>query len=355
MTHPASQRPIAIWLLICCAAILAMVVLGGVTRLTGSGLSIVRWEPITGILPPLDQAAWEQVFQLYQESPEYQKKNQGMSLAGFKTIFWFEYAHRLLGRMIGLIFALPLLYFIVRRRIAHALIPRLLLVFVLGGLQGALGWYMVQSGLINDPHVSPYRLTAHLGLAILIYGYLFWLALDILFPRAATEGWGERLRFGGLVPSLTFLVFVTALSGGFVAGTRAGFAYNSFPLMDGRWVPEGLTTLEPFWRNLFENVTTVQFNHRLLATSVLVALLLYAWALIRQPLPGRLRLGLHLMLLALGLQYLLGVSTLLLRVPVALGAAHQGGAVVLLTACLFLWHQTRHARHAPLTLAPAHT
>ncbi len=341
MTHPASQRPIAIWLLICCGAIFAMTVLGGVTRLTGSGLSIVRWEPITGILPPLNQATWEQVFQLYQESPEYQKKNLGMSLEGFKTIFWFEYAHRLLGRIIGLIFALPLLYFAARRRIAHGLIPRLLFVFILGGLQGALGWYMVKSGLVNDPHVSPYRLTAHLGLAVLIYGYLFWLALDLLFPRGLSGQPTQPVRLRGLAPWLTLLVLITALSGGFVAGTRAGFAYSSFPLMGGRWIPEGIATLDPLWRNLFENVTTVQFDHRLLATSVLVALLLYAWALIRQPLTGRLRLGVILLVLTLGLQYLLGVATLLMRVPVALGAAHQGGAILLLTACLFLWHQMR--------------
>lgn len=347
MTQPASQRPIAIWLLICCAAIFAMVVLGGVTRLTGSGLSIVRWEPITGILPPLDQTAWEQVFQLYQESPEYQKKNRGMSLEGFKTIFWFEYAHRVLGRLIGLIFAVPLLYFVARRRISHGLVPRLLFVLLLGGLQGALGWYMVKSGLVNDPHVSPYRLTAHLGLAILIYGYLFWLALDLLFPRGTAAGGAQPVRLGGLAPWLTLLVLITALSGGFVAGTRAGFAYNSFPLMGGHWIPEGLATLDPLWRNFFENVTTVQFDHRLLATAALVTLLVYAWALIRQPLSGRLRLGVVLLVLTLGLQYLLGVATLLMRVPVALGAAHQGVAVLLLTACLFLWHQLRQTAPAP--------
>lgn len=341
MTHSVSHRPVASWLLVCCAAIFAMVVLGGVTRLTGSGLSIVRWEPITGILPPLDQTAWEQVFHLYQETPEYQKKNRGMSLEGFKTIFWYEYAHRVLGRLIGVIFALPLLYFMARRRFAPGMVPRLLFVLLLGGLQGALGWYMVKSGLVNDPHVSPYRLTAHLGLAILIYGYLFWLALDLLFPRTGTPGGTQAVRWGGLAPWLTLLVFITVLSGGFVAGTRAGFAYNTFPLMGGHWIPEGLSTLDPLWRNLFENVTTVQFDHRLLATAVLAALLLYAWALIRQPLPGRLRLGVILLVLTLGLQYLLGVGTLLMRVPVALGAAHQGGAVLLLTACLFLWHQLR--------------
>lgn len=349
MSHPASQRPVAIWLLVCCAAIFAMVVLGGVTRLTGSGLSIVRWEPITGMLPPLNEPAWEQVFQLYQESPEYQKKNRGMSLDGFKTIFWFEYAHRLLGRLIGAIFLVPLLFFIARRRIDRSVIPKLLFMFVLGGLQGALGWYMVKSGLINDPHVSPYRLTAHLGLAFLIYAYMFWVALDLLYPAQSSTPAQERLRLSGLAPWITLLVFVTVLSGGFVAGTRAGFAYNTFPMMDGRWIPEGMSTLDPLWRNLFENVTTVQFDHRVLAALLFVLIPLFWWAARRQPLPRRVRIGLDLLMAALGLQLALGISTLLLRVPVALGAAHQGGALLLLTACLFVWHQMRQGA-APSSL-----
>lgn len=334
----------AIWLLVCCAAIFAMVVLGGVTRLTGSGLSIVRWEPVTGVLPPLSEKAWGQVFELYQESPEYRLKNKGMSVEAFKTIFWFEYAHRLLGRLIGVIFLVPMLYFIARRRVDKPLIPKLALMFVLGGLQGLLGWYMVKSGLVNDPHVSPYRLTAHLGLAFLIYGYMFWVALDLLFPPDPRARAIDGPRLGGIAPLLTLFAFVTALSGGFVAGTRAGFAYNTFPLMDGRWIPEGMLTLDPPWRNFFENVTTVQFDHRLLATVLFIMIPIFWWAAGRQPLAPRVRIGLHVLLVALFAQLALGISTLLLRVPVALGAAHQGGALVLLTAGIFLWHGMRNER-----------
>lgn len=332
----AANRTIALWLLVCCAAIFAMVVLGGVTRLTGSGLSIVRWEPITGVLPPLNETAWEQVFQLYQQSPEYRLKNQGMSLDGFKTIFWFEYAHRLLGRLIGVIFLVPLIFFVIRRQVDRSLIPKLVLMFVLGGLQGLLGWYMVMSGLVNDPHVSQYRLTAHLGLALLIYAYMFWVALDLLFPDT-----GHIQKRGATAGLIVLLVFLTALSGGFVAGTRAGLAYNTFPLMDGQWVPGGMFTLTPLWSNLFENVTTVQFDHRLLATLLFLVIPAFWWRARRQPLAPRVQIGLHVLLMTLFLQLGLGISTLLLRVPVALGTAHQGGAVLLLTAALFVWHRMR--------------
>ncbi|MCP4454569.1 MAG: heme A synthase, partial [Planctomycetes bacterium] len=174
------QRQIAIWLLVCCALVFAMVVLGGATRLTGSGLSMVNWAPVTGVIPPLDEADWEAEFAHYQSSPEYQKINKGMDLSGFKRIFWFEFAHRVLGRTIGIVFLLPFLYFLIRRKIGRSLVPKLGVMFVLGGLQGLLGWYMVKSGLVNNPHVSQYRLTAHLLAAVVIYGYMFWVALDLL-------------------------------------------------------------------------------------------------------------------------------------------------------------------------------
>ncbi len=337
LPEPAANKTIALWLLVCCAAIFAMVVLGGVTRLTGSGLSIVRWEPITGVLPPLNETAWEQVFQLYQQSPEYRLKNQGMSLEGFKTIFWFEYAHRLLGRLIGVIFLVPLIFFAVRKQIEKPFIPKLVLMFVLGGLQGLLGWYMVMSGLVNDPHVSQYRLTAHLGLALLIYTYMFWVALDLLFPA----GTGQAPRKASMAGLIVVLVFLTALSGGFVAGTRAGLAYNTFPLMNGQWVPEGMFTLTPMWSNFFENVTTVQFDHRLLATLLFLVIPAFWWRARLQPIAPRVRSGLNVLLFVLFLQLGLGISTLLLRVPVTLGAAHQGGALLLLTAALFVWHRMR--------------
>ncbi len=333
------QRSIGIWLLICCAAVFGMVVLGGVTRLSGSGLSMVRWEPLLGVLPPLTQADWEEVFRLYQQYPEFKLKNFNMDLEGFKPIFWFEYSHRLLGRLIGVIFLVPLIYFIIRKRIDRPLVPKLVAMFVLGGLQGLLGWYMVKSGLVHSPHVSQYRLTAHLGLAFLIYAYMFWVALDLLFPKPLAYAHRVSPGLGRLSYLVSGLVFVTVLSGGFVAGLKAGLAYNTFPLMNGRWIPEGMWTLDPQWINLFENVTTVQFDHRLLAVLLFLIIPVYWYAGTRVSLPGRVRLGFHLLLLMLVVQLALGISTLLLRVPVALGASHQGGAMLLFTIALFLSHQ----------------
>ncbi|MCP4040848.1 MAG: heme A synthase, partial [Gammaproteobacteria bacterium] len=217
VTNTKNHKSIAIWLFACCAAVFCMVVLGGATRLTGSGLSMVDWAPIMGILPPLDQTQWEEVFRQYQQFPEYKIKNHYMGLEEFKGIFWFEYAHRLLGRLIGVIFLVPLLYFSIRGRIDRRIVPKLVAMFILGGLQGLLGWYMVKSGLVKDPYVSQYRLTAHLGLALLIYIYMFWVALGLLRPggiQAKVAGMGRLKVYTFWV---TGLVVITALSGGFVA------------------------------------------------------------------------------------------------------------------------------------------
>ena len=345
LVDPAQNhhKSIGIWLLICCLAIYGMVVLGGVTRLTGSGLSMVDWRPVTGILPPLSHEQWEETFAAYQQSPEFRKVNRDMNLDGFKGIFWLEYLHRVLGRLIGVIFLVPLLYFIARRRISKPLVPKLVAIFVLGGLQGLMGWYMVKSGLVQDPHVSQYRLTAHLGLAFVIYAYIFWLALDLLAPITRSSQEDNARGFRRLAWTVSGLVFVTALSGGFVAGLKAGLAYNTFPLMAGRLIPEGLGTLEPAWKNLFENVTTVQFDHRLLAT-LLFFLIPALWLLGRKTALSRsARVGLHLLLLALFIQIALGISTLLLSVPIPLAAAHQGGALALFTLALYVSHQMRQA------------
>jgi len=339
MSETNSQRSVAIWLLVCCAAVFGMVVLGGVTRLTGSGLSMVKWEPIIGTLPPMSQLEWEQVFQLYQKFPEFKLKNSGMDLEGFKGIFWFEYAHRLLGRSIGMIFLLPMIYFWIRKKLDRKLAPKLVAMFILGGLQGLLGWYMVKSGLVSAPHVSQYRLTAHLGLAFIIYAYIFWVALGLLFP----EDDNNYQRIGAGLRSFSYLItgllFVTVLSGGFVAGLKAGLAYNTFPLMGGRWIPEGFLNLEPMWRNFFEDVTTVQFDHRVLATLMFILIALF-WNVARKAdLLPRVRVGVHLFLLFLLIQVTLGISTLLLYVPTDLAASHQGGALVLFTVSLFLSQQ----------------
>jgi cytochrome c oxidase assembly protein subunit 15 len=333
------HRPIAWWLLTCCALVFAMVVLGGVTRLTGSGLSMVEWEPIVGTIPPLSSTQWQETYHKYQQTPEYRKKNLGMSLEEFKGIFWFEYAHRLLGRSIGMVFLLPFLYFLFMGRIEKPMVPKLITMFLLGGLQGALGWYMVASGLIDNPHVSQYRLTAHLAAAFLIYAYMFWVALGLLYPqREASAELRPLWRFAHLVAGL---IALTVLSGGFVAGLKAGFAYNTFPLMDGHWLPPAYGLLEPAWKNIFENIPAVQFNHRLLALSSL-ALVIILWSKShRYVLPSRARLGLNLLLAMTLAQVTLGISTLLLLVPIPLASAHQAGALVLFTLTLYTLHALR--------------
>ncbi|MGB7931806.1 MAG: COX15/CtaA family protein [Gammaproteobacteria bacterium] len=338
------DRQLALWLMLCCAMVFAMVVLGGVTRLTGSGLSMVEWDPIFGIVPPLSEAQWNATFDLYRESPEYRKINAGMDLHGFKQIYWFEFAHRLLGRTIGVVFLIPFLYFLFAGRIRRPLIPRLATLFVLGGLQGVLGWYMVKSGLVDKPHVSQYRLTAHLAAALLIYAYMLWVALGLWTnaDRAAASPAPRGLRrFAALLGGL---VFITALSGGFVAGLKAGFAYNTFPLMDGHWIPETMFQMSPVWRNFFENIATVQFDHRLLATLVFVGCVSFWLAARRQTLPVSARIGVYALLAAVVLQVTLGISTLLLHVPTALAATHQAGALLLLTVVLFVNHRLIYAR-----------
>jgi cytochrome c oxidase assembly protein subunit 15 len=337
----AYRKQIAVWLLICCVTIFAMVVLGGVTRLTGSGLSMVEWKPIMGILPPLNHAEWEDAFRLYQQTPEFNIKNFHMGVEEFKGIFWLEYAHRLLGRAIGFIFFIPMLFFMVTGRVSKDLVPKLIIMFVLGGLEGLLGWYMVQSGLVDAPHVSHYRLTAHLGFAVIIYAYIFWVALELLFPKdypATRHGSYPRAGFSY---AITTLVFITTLSGGLVAGLKAGLIYNTFPLMGAYVLPPGMLEEEPVWLNVFENMVTVQFQHRLLAIIVCFVIVVY-WVMARRNLPaGRGRLGVNLLLMAVVLQLILGISTLVLHVPVSLAAAHQGGALLLFSAALFVSHALR--------------
>lgn len=333
-----ARLQVAAWLLACCALVFAMVVVGGVTRLTRSGLSIVEWQPILGALPPVSEAQWLETFDKYKLTPEYLKVNQGMSLDAFKGIFWWEYFHRLLGRMIGFVFLLPLVWFWWRRRIDRPLALKLAGIFVLGGLQGAMGWYMVKSGLVDDPRVSQYRLTAHLSIAFAIYAAMLWTALGLLYrdPVAANA---PRLRgFAWVITAVTAYMVVT---GGFVAGIRAGFAYNTFPLMNGHWVPPEIFMLEPWYANFFNNMATVQFDHRLGAW-LLALLVPWFWLRARrEALNPRAKLAIGLLLGMLALQNALGIATLLLAVPVPLAAAHQGGAVLLLTAALLVNHALR--------------
>lgn len=341
---PAADRPVAVWLLACCAMILAMVVIGGITRLTESGLSIMEWAPIAGTLPPLSAAEWQRIFELYQSIPQYRSINAGMTLAEFKTIFWWEWVHRLWGRLIGVVFLVPFLWFWWRGRIRKGLAPHLLALFALGGLQGLVGWFMVASGFVEQISVSQYRLALHLGLALGIYGYMFWIACTLLRPQPAAPAPPAGLRPRLVV--LTALAAVTMLFGGFVAGLDAGFIYNSFPLMNGRLLPDEFLATEPAWLDPFENPATAQLVHRWLAVA-LVAAVLWCWTAARRlTLSGPARRALDVLLLMALLQAALGITTLLLVMPIPLAAAHQAGAVLLLTALLWALHTLR--RPAPM-------
>jgi cytochrome c oxidase assembly protein subunit 15 len=340
MSPTASQRAIAWWLLTVCALVFAMVVLGGVTRLTHSGLSIVEWKPLVGAIPPLSEHDWLELFEKYKLTPEYKIVNPGMDVEGFKGIFWLEYLHRLLGRAIGLAFLLPFLYFLLRKQIDRPLVPKLVVMFALGAAQGLMGWLMVASGLVDEPRVSAYRLTAHLGLAVLIYAYMLWVALGLLWPHRAVNPTAAR-KLCGHGKGVTALIVITILAGGFVAGTRAGFVFGDWPYMNGRWIPAGLYSVTPLWADFFENVVTVQFHHRLLA--YVLVLMIPAWWLMsrRAELDGGTRTLFHLLLAMLAVQVVLGITTLLYIVPIPLAAAHQAGALVLLTLALVLNHRLR--------------
>ena len=339
---------VAIWLFAVAGMILVMIVLGGVTRLTGSGLSIMEWAPISGILPPLNHADWEKLFRLYQRIPQYALLHEGFGLEGFRHIFWLEWTHRLWGRLIGVAFLGPLIWFWATGRIERRLRPWLLLLFVLGGLQGAVGWFMVASGFFPDATaVSPYRLVVHLALALCLYAAIVWTGLTVLRPTPVHRPETFRLR------SLAFLccglVAVTIVAGGFVAGTHAGYDFNSFPLMNGQLVPDGYAHLTPFPRNLTENIAAVQFDHRLLATLTALAVAGTVVVGFATPTPLDARLALAALGLTAAVQYGLGVATLLLVVPTGLAAAHQANAILVLTAALVLLHALRRPRPMVVT------
>lgn len=341
----ALRRPhlVSLWLFAICAMLLVMIALGGATRLTGSGLSIMEWRPVTGTIPPLSHAQWEHEFALYRQIPQYRILHDGFGLAGFQKIFWLEWIHRFCGRLIGLVLFVPLLVFAVRGFIGTRLVARLALFFVLGGLQGAIGWFMVASGFDPDSTaVAPVRLVLHLCFAFALYAAILWTALDVRTPTplpiARSRGAAWTRRLAGLV---CLLVGSTVVAGGFTAGTHAGFVFNSFPDMDGQLLPPHYARLVPFWRNLTENLAVVQFDHRILAT--LTALIVGLTLLVG--LRSRLNKPAHDALMLLGwavlAQYALGVTTLLLVVPVWAGTLHQFFAAILLTVAVIVLHRLR--------------
>ena len=332
-TKISNRILVAKWLLACCALVFSMVILGGVTRLTGSGLSMVDWRPIMGIIPPIGIDEWQMTFEMYKKSPEFIVKNYNMNLEGFKGIFWLEYLHRVLGRLIGIAFFVPMLYFMIKGYIHKYEIPKYLLMLVLGGMQGLLGWYMVQSGLVNNPAVSQYRLTAHLSSAFLIYGFMLWVALSLIYSnKKESTNWSKHTI------GLTILVILTIVSGGFVAGLKAGKVFNTYPMMGNYWIPPGVFSLQPVWINFFENIITVQLVHRILTAVTFISIILY-WLKVRKTkISKRVRKGTNALLHTAALQFILGVMTLLFYVPITLAAAHQATALILLTISLYLCH-----------------
>jgi cytochrome c oxidase assembly protein subunit 15 len=319
-----------------------MVVVGGVTRLTHSGLSITEWQPIVGTVPPLSPADWDAAFAKYQATPEYREVNRGMSLGEFKGIFWWEYAHRLLGRLIGVAFLVPFLWLVARRRIPPGYAAPLAAIFLLGGLQGALGWYMVQSGLVDDPRVSQFRLAAHLALAFVIFAAMLWTALSLLFPQRASSELPAQRATRRLAFAYAALVLLMVVTGGFVAGIRAGFAYNTFPLMNGHIVPPEILMLEPAWKNFFWNMATVQLDHRMIAWALAIVTPLLWWRVRRTAgAAPRARGGADALLVMLALQIGLGIATLVNVVPLPLAAAHQAGALIVFGLAVNLVHALR--------------
>jgi heme a synthase len=323
VNHPA----VRIWLWGIACLIFCMVIVGGATRLTDSGLSITEWQPLLGAIPPLSNAHWLEAFEKYKLIPEYQIQNKGMSLDEFKFIYWWEWAHRFLGRFIGLAFIVPLLYFIVTKKVTRALWPRLIVLFMIGGLQGALGWYMVASGLSERTDVSQYRLAAHLTLAFLLFAAVVWTALTLDQQKMKTGS-------VGLIMAFLTLLFIQIAAGGFVAGLDAGHASYTWPKMNGAWIPDDLATLQPMWRNWFESALAVQFNHRILAYILLG--LAFAVAVTSKPSSGWLVVG------SVVTQAALGIKTVLWQVPLWTALMHQGMALIVLA--LALWHLSRLTR-----------
>jgi heme a synthase len=341
-SHP--HRAIGVWLLCCCAMVVMMAIIGAITRLTESGLSIVEWQPLIGAIPPLSEAEWQRVFALYQQTPEFRYKNLGMEIDGFKSIFFWEWLHRLWGRAIGVVFAVPFLWFLLRRQLAGALLLRLLGLFALGGLQGFVGWWMVKSGLVDRPSVSHFRLATHLGLALSIHALMLALAVNLLRPRDQGRGIDESPALRRHSWTVLGLIATTIVWGAFVAGLDAGFAYNTFPDMEGHFLPPEAFSILPMWLNLFDNTALVQFIHRYLAIATVASVLWLWWSSRHRVLPNGVRQAANALAIAACVQLALGISALLLAVPVWLGALHQAGAIAVLSAAVWLVTELRPVR-----------
>tara|TARA_B110000046_G_scaffold173759_1_gene196665 strand:- start:16531 stop:17610 length:1080 start_codon:yes stop_codon:yes gene_type:complete len=329
------NKAIIIWLLVGCLLIFIMVAIGGLTRLTHSGLSMVEWN-LFGSNPPSSQYDWEVLFNKYKQYPEYQLVNFNFSLEEFKSIFYWEYGHRMFGRLIGLVFILPFFWFLIRKKISKSLMPKLVLLLFLGGFQGLLGWYMVKSGLKANPDVSHYRLAMHLTTAFLTFGYTLWVALGLIYPKIKKQSTHTLKKgFQFLFP----LVVIQIIWGAFVAGLNAGKVYNSWPKMGKEWIADSVTAIEPWYLNFIEGVAGVQFIHRYLAYAVVVLILFLFWKARKTSLSSSQRWGVSSLVIAVSIQFILGIVTLLHAVPVSLGLLHQLGAFLLLGAVIFSMHR----------------
>lgn len=329
------NKSVVIWLLTGCLLIFLMVIIGGITRLTHSGLSMVDWNPIMGFIPPLNEADWNVAFEKYKLYPEYQLVNSHFTLEEFKSIFFWEYLHRVIGRVIGLVFIIPFIYFLIRKRLSKKVIFQSLILLAMGGLQGFIGWWMVKSGLVKDHDVSHYRLATHLITAFLTFAYTFWVALGLIYEDKKT------LDFKALRVTLYFIFGATVIQiiyGAFVAGLNAGFVMNTFPKMGDQWINDSVTALTPFWTNFVEGIGGVQFVHRYLAYVVVSLILYFAIACRKYELSIRQKIATKTMLYAVGVQFLLGIFTLLYAVPVWLGVVHQVGAFLLLASVVYALH-----------------
>jgi cytochrome c oxidase assembly protein subunit 15 len=349
---PRSHRAvIRAWLLVVAALVFAVAAVGGGTRVTGSGLSIVEWRPVTGVLPPTSDAAWQTEFEKYKAIPQYRELNRGMSLDAFKVIYWWEWTHRLLGRLIGVVFLLPFLFFVWRGWIDRGLRTRLWVIFGLGAVQGAVGWWMVTSGLAERVSVSQYRLAFHLTLACIIFAMLLWTAqqLKARDPVAAPL----RLRWSAL--ALVVLVLIQIYLGALVAGLRAGLTYNTWPLIDGALIPEAARLFfeQPWWRNLFENPLMVQFNHRMVAYALWVLALVHAVDVVRKADHPTALFGGITLACVITIQAALGILTLLYHVPIAFALGHQAMAVIVLAVAVVHAERIGGRKQAEATLAPA--
>jgi cytochrome c oxidase assembly protein subunit 15 len=337
-----SRRVVGFWLLGIAAIILAMVTVGGLTRITGSGLSITQWDPILGAIPPLSDAAWADAFAKYRRIPQYIHENAGMSLDAFRGIFWWEWAHRLLGRLLGVLFVVPFIWFAWVGAIARRDWPRMLLLFALGGLQGFVGWWMVESGLETRVSVSQYRLAIHLGVALILLVAILWTALEYLRSSQTTT----RPVLAKWPFVIAALVYIQMLLGALVAGLHAGLIYNTWPSMDGRAMPEDAFVLSPWWLNFFENPGMAQFDHRIGAYIVALSVFVLWWFERKTKLTGLARRSGNALLHLTLFQIALGIATLLLQAPEFLAATHQLTAALLL--CTAVWHafELRYASSA---------